>query len=103
MIESLKGIRANESITWDRGIKLYSIPDAIAKALEIILGITNFKFVPLSESSMVAPEKSVQANIITEQDGAESKAKTCPECMENMLVYENGCQTCKNCGYTKCA
>ncbi len=103
VIESLKGIRANESITWDRGIKLYSIPDAIAKALEIILGITNFKFVPLSESSMVAPEKSVQANIITEQDGAESKAKTCPECMENMLVYENGCQTCKNCGYTKCA
>jgi ribonucleoside-diphosphate reductase alpha chain len=100
VIDDLKGIRADESITWDRGIKLYSVPDAIAKALEIILGITNFKFTPLSEHGKEGGDPH-QSNIGS--DAAGVKPKTCPECKEKMLIYENGCETCKNCGYTKCA
>ncbi|MBT8361467.1 MAG: ribonucleoside-diphosphate reductase, adenosylcobalamin-dependent, partial [Deltaproteobacteria bacterium] len=29
-------------------------------------------------------------------------ASTCPECAGN-LVFEEGCETCKSCGYSKCA
>ena len=49
VIESLKGIRATDSLSYDRGLKLYSVPDAIAKALEITLGIISFKTSPLSD------------------------------------------------------
>ena len=34
------------------------------------------------------------------KDGTESKS-TCPEC-GSKLVFENGCKTCKNCGYSAC-
>jgi ribonucleoside-diphosphate reductase alpha chain len=27
---------------------------------------------------------------------------TCPECDESSIVYEDGCLTCKSCGYSKC-
>ena len=26
----------------------------------------------------------------------------CPECSSDGLIYVEGCQTCKNCGYAKC-
>lgn len=37
-------------------------------------------------------------------DGTTAKAGTvCPECkQENTIVYQDGCLTCKNCGYAKC-
>ncbi len=35
-------------------------------------------------------------------DGAKGKSSTCPECEDESLVYEDGCLTCKNCGYSKC-
>ena len=38
VIESLKGIRANSSIGWDHGMKIYSVPDAIAKSIEVLAG-----------------------------------------------------------------
>jgi ribonucleoside-diphosphate reductase alpha chain len=103
VIDSLKGIRANESITWDRGIKLYSVPDAIAKALEIILGITSFKFTPLSEHGKEGKDKHQENITAGQQIENGARAEMCMECGEKMLVYENGCLTCKNCGYTKCA
>ncbi len=90
VIASLKGIKANDSISWDRGIKIYSIPDAIAKALEIAIGEVSFKATPLSEQGSTGGTKAV-------------KPSFCPECKEPMLVYENGCDACKNCGYTKCS
>jgi ribonucleoside-diphosphate reductase alpha chain len=97
VIESLKGIKASDSITWDRGIKLYSVPDAIAKALEIALGKNNFKAVPLGAGTEYGSAEEGQR-----REG-EIKPERCPECDELTLVHESGCYTCRNCGYTKCA
>ncbi|MEM3781364.1 MAG: adenosylcobalamin-dependent ribonucleoside-diphosphate reductase [Candidatus Micrarchaeaceae archaeon] len=119
VINSLKGIRANDSITWYRGLKLYSVPDAIAKALEVAIGTSGIIASPLyslqgdGKQLQVAAEKgekqtangSERAAVIEEalQTGSkEVRAETCPTCSERTLVYENGCYICKNCGYTKC-
>jgi ribonucleoside-diphosphate reductase alpha chain len=103
VIESLKGIKANDAIAWDRGIKLYSVPDAIAKALEISLGVTSFKAFPLAEHGKETDEEQHGEGKQMSMSRTEIRAEVCPECKEPMLVYESGCYTCKNCGYTKCA
>ncbi len=102
VIESLKGIRATDSLSYDRGLKLYSVPDAIAKALEITLGIINFKTSPLSEHGKDSGDGRQLGVAKAPDDKREVKPAKCSECGENMLVYESGCYTCKNCGYTKC-
>ena len=37
------------------------------------------------------------------QDGSEvSSDKTCPECGNEGMIYQDGCATCTSCGYAKC-
>jgi ribonucleoside-diphosphate reductase alpha chain len=105
VIDSLKGIKANDSISWDRGIKLYSVPDAIAKALEITLGMTSFKLSTLDEHAGNGNNDVADGYQMGMQAKSDEKIRpeTCPSCNEPTLVYESGCYTCKNCGYTKCS
>lgn len=35
-------------------------------------------------------------------EGSEPSDKTCPQCGEPSLHFEEGCLTCKNCGHSKC-
>ncbi|MDD3320592.1 MAG: adenosylcobalamin-dependent ribonucleoside-diphosphate reductase [Paludibacter sp.] len=35
-------------------------------------------------------------------DGTSLSEKPCPECGQLTLVYQEGCLTCKNCGYSRC-
>ena len=74
IIKSLKGIKGR-NIAFDNGKQLFSVPDAIAKGLEIL------------------SETDVQV---------ERKLSVCPDCDEEALVFENGCFHCTACGYTKC-
>lgn len=82
VISTLKGIKGRYA-AWDEGIQLLSIPDAVAKALEIL--VTG------------GTEKSG----ISEQIKG-TGAAICPECKESTLIFENGCYKCLNCGYSKC-
>ncbi len=111
LVDSLKGIKSNQSIVWDRGVKLYSVPDAIAKALEIAAGITSSGMIaPLPVGPTVtAEEKKADTHVHGYQmpvQGADAEkrihAMQCPSCKETALVMENGCYVCKLCGYTKC-
>jgi len=36
-------------------------------------------------------------------DGVEASGSKCPNCEESKLIYVEGCQTCRNCGYSKCS
>jgi len=80
VIRTLKGIRG-KYVSWDDGVQLLSIPDAVAKALEVLS----------------AKGETRGASQTLERGGA-----ACPECKESTLVFENGCYRCTNCGYSKC-
>lgn len=70
-IETLIDIRGGD-VYWWSGSALYSLPDAIAKALIMLYG----------------------ADI--------SIGGRCPKCQSNSYVYEGGCWVCKQCGHSVC-
>jgi ribonucleoside-diphosphate reductase alpha chain len=84
VISTLKGIKG-KYVSWDEGTQLQSIPDAIAKALELLT------------LNHVVKESGVAAEGRSAPTGG-----TCPDCHENTLVFENGCYHCGSCGYSKC-
>ncbi len=83
-ISTLKGIKG-KYVSWDEGTQLQSIPDAVAKALELLT--TNH--VVKEAGPTLTSSKS-------------SQGASCPDCHENSLIFQNGCYECTNCGYSKC-
>ncbi len=84
VISTLKGIKG-KYVSWDEGVQLQSIPDAIGKALEIL-----------------TLNHVVKESDIPQQGKAAPMGGTCPDCHESTLVFENGCYHCNSCGYSKC-
>jgi ribonucleoside-diphosphate reductase alpha chain len=111
-IDSMKGIKSNSSISYDNGIKIYSIPDSIAKALEIMSGLTTPMYSaglsptsaqPSSPITIAGQQMPINAPMPQEvKNGGEVKAELCISCGERGVIHENGCYTCQICGYTKC-
>jgi ribonucleoside-diphosphate reductase alpha chain len=102
VVTSLKGIKSSSSIVWDRGMKIYSVPDGIGKALEIMAGLVT----PATAAALLKPEKGDVGKQMpipsSVHEGAKIKPDKCPQCAEDTLVNENGCFTCMSCSYTKC-
>jgi ribonucleoside-diphosphate reductase alpha chain len=90
IIKTLKGIKGGESV-WFNGIQIFSIPDAVAKGIEIV-----------SKNREKESFGSTLHGVMEESPGQGSVAHVCPKCGEQTLIYENGCYICKTCGYTKC-
>ena len=84
VIGTLKGIKG-KYVSWDEGTQLQSIPDAIAKALELL-----------------TLNHVVKESGFPKEQGTKQSGGTCPDCHENTLVFENGCFHCSSCGYSKC-
>ncbi len=63
--------------------RVRSLPDAIARVLEIYLEEN-----PSESYGSTPHEPKMLGNM-------------CPEC-GNMLVFEEGCSKCRNCGFSKC-
>lgn len=106
IVESLKGIKSSSSITWDKGMKFYSVPDAIAKSLEVMAGIVGPSTAAalLKEDSRAPVVNGTQLSMSAKgvHEGMKIKPERCPACKEDTLVNENGCFTCMACSYTKC-
>ncbi len=103
VIESLKGIRST-TVMWEHGLRIYSVPDAIAKALEIAIGEAPGQTKSLIPEAAASTVDGVQHHI-SAKDGTPPdvpRPSVCPECQETTLINENGCFICKTCGYTKC-
>jgi ribonucleoside-diphosphate reductase alpha chain len=75
VIKQLKGIRCPSPI-WQNGKMVLSCPDAMAKVLEVVSG--------------VSPSQ------------ADDMQGVCPECGD-VLTHEEGCLVCHGCGFSKCS
>jgi ribonucleoside-diphosphate reductase alpha chain len=87
VVSTLKGIKG-KYVSWDEGTQLLSIPDAIAKALELLT------------LNHVVKEASLPVEV--EPKRTRTQGATCPDCHEEALIFENGCYKCGACGYSKC-
>jgi ribonucleoside-diphosphate reductase alpha chain len=84
IINQLKGIRCHQ-IAWDKGNQILSCADAIGQAIERFITHSN-------------PNKLENIGLKNVKD---IKRGACPDC-GGMLTYEEGCISCKSCGYSEC-
>src|SRR5213080_2396079 len=106
IIDQLEGIRSPR-IAVDHGERVYSIPDAIAKAIKRHIGMQKTGVQPPVETYDEA-NGAVETDVELEKesrDAAELLRKglnpECPECGKS-LVFEEGCVKCHSCGYSEC-
>jgi len=105
IIDQLEGIRSPR-LALDHGERIFSIPDAIAKAIKRHIGA--------QKAGVVAPIDSYdqEPGSVHVDDEFEKEAQTedivrrglnpeCPECGRT-LILEEGCAKCRHCGYSEC-
>ncbi|MCP4131358.1 MAG: vitamin B12-dependent ribonucleotide reductase [bacterium] len=91
IIKQIKGVRCPNQ-AWEKGGRVYSCADAIAKALERHTGST------------IPDETSEPAQTIGETNGKGSDTVmvgVCPDC-HGPLEFQSGCSTCRSCGFSRC-
>ncbi len=97
VVKQLRGIRC-PSIAWEQGRAVTSCADAIASVLQKHIKRE-------SSSSLDVPSSEVIGNTEVSQSvkspAIRSEAGQCPEC-GGPLIYQEGCNICLNCGFTKC-
>ncbi|RAP30468.1 Ribonucleotide reductase [Brevibacillus laterosporus] len=102
LIKHLKGIGGSGAVGFGAN-RVESIPDAVAKALEMHLdGEDEQKAVAATSSYAIsqAPEKEEAHHDV--YGDAEHK-DFCPSCGSATLLHAEGCKTCTTCGFSKCS
>lgn len=93
IIKQLKGVRCPNQ-AWEKGGRIYSCADAIAKALERHLNMDSRKTANGSESAKNAAETNGKGSDVV-------MVGVCPECY-GPLEFESGCSVCRVCGFSRC-
>lgn len=83
IVRQLRGIRCPHPV-WQNGKLILSCPDAIALVLQRYIDEKNGK-------------QPSQADV----SAAGTRADACPEC-GGQLKHESGCETCMDCGFSRC-
>ncbi|MCZ6639560.1 MAG: adenosylcobalamin-dependent ribonucleoside-diphosphate reductase [Candidatus Dadabacteria bacterium] len=84
VVEQLEGIGGSSPVFSD-GKLVMSIPDAIATVLKRHFG-------SVGNASVREPAKRPM----------DLNLERCPDCGDRALAFEQGCMTCRSCGYSKC-
>jgi len=106
IIEQLKGIRC-PSPSWEKGGRIFSCSDAIARAIEQRLIKAKEKGTNIDEKSEPAKDVSDSSLNINKSSSISTKKKlgnivgVCPDCGA-ALYHVEGCNVCNACGYSKC-
>jgi len=98
IVKQLKGVRCPNQ-AWEKGGRIYSCADAIAKAIERYTGINPPKTAPSKNEKKVEDAKA-----IAETNGKGSDkvmVGVCPDC-HGPLEFESGCSVCRSCGFSRC-
>ena len=106
VIEQLIGIKSDTPVRQSDGTIVFSVPDAVAKAM---LKFINRKNTTATEG-MVALSKDSTKTLFLSITSASQPPKQlsigrgydiCPKC-GGTLVFENGCYICRDCAFSKC-
>jgi ribonucleoside-diphosphate reductase alpha chain len=101
IIEQLRNIRC-PSPSWEKGQRIFSCADAIARVVERRLVNTQAPAMSAAESLTIPMKHShddqIQASDLNEQVNI---VGVCPDC-GGALRHEEGCVKCHACGYSKC-
>jgi ribonucleoside-diphosphate reductase alpha chain len=109
VVDQLEGIRSPR-LAWDHQEKIYSVPDALSKALKRHLsGYDQTTLQPQVESfgPVLDEELDKEARDAREaRDGDEAMVRKglspeCPEC-GSPLIFEENCIKCQHCGFSEC-
>ncbi|MEQ9619164.1 MAG: adenosylcobalamin-dependent ribonucleoside-diphosphate reductase [Deltaproteobacteria bacterium] len=84
VVEQLEGIGGSSPV-FSEGKLVMSIPDAIATVLKKHFVSTN------ETETETATKRAMDLNL-----------ERCPDCGDRALAFEQGCMTCRSCGYSKC-
>ncbi len=116
IVDQLSGIKSSSATRQENGAIVFSVPDAVAKALEMFLkGENPPKGSPLTEALLqaltennetelaVPPIPSIREELpqILQANGAKYSGDLCPNCGEP-LIHSGGCELCLFCGYSRC-
>ncbi len=96
IIEQLRGIRC-PSPSWEKGGRIFSCSDAIARVIE--RRIQDAKTRP-SQTSLARP-LSAEASFKSNSSKTGDIVGVCPDC-GGALWHVEGCMVCNSCGYSKC-
>jgi ribonucleoside-diphosphate reductase alpha chain len=93
IIDQLSLIRGSRPVVQEDGTVVFSVPDAIAKALaEYLRGGEQLTL--LEEVKPRLPQR-------TEGHDAKRDVELCPSC-GGVLIFTNGCYICSDCGFSEC-
>ena len=104
VIKQLKSIKSSTPVRQEDGEIVFSVPDAIAKALEKYLkGGEQLELLPRKngKSAVVSPVLLMAGDGKKSEEDSYKDAEICPEC-GGVMVYTEGCMICRDCGYSKC-
>ena len=94
IIKQLKGVRCPNQ-AWEKGGRIYSCADAIAKALERHTGA-------MQQTSRENLRETAKHLAETNGKGREVvMVGVCPDC-SGPLEFESGCAVCRSCGFSRC-
>jgi len=100
VIEQLRGIRC-PSPSWEKGGRIFSCADAIARVIEKRLAKKDEPKPKLSTPSPKQSTNSGSSTVIGPRKTSGNIVGVCPDC-GGALRHEEGCVVCRSCGYSKC-
>lgn len=98
IVKQLKGVRCPNQ-AWEKGGRVYSCADAIAKAMERHSGAD-----PRSAKTSDESDATENAKNSAETNGKGNDVVmvgVCPDC-HGPLEFESGCSVCRSCGFSRC-
>nr|WP_206762946.1 adenosylcobalamin-dependent ribonucleoside-diphosphate reductase [Brevibacillus laterosporus] len=102
LIKHLKGIGGSGAVGFGAN-RVESIPDAVAKALEMHLdGEDEHQAVAATSSYPITPAPDKEEAHHDVYGDADHK-DFCPSCGSATLLHAEGCKTCTTCGFSKCS
>ena len=95
IVDELRGIRCPNP-SWQKGSLTLSCADAMGKALA--------RYIPAGDVTEESKDDFPDGSNDNSMNGVASArlmGGVCPECSD-ILVYQEGCSTCRSCGFTRC-